>query len=162
MLIQDMTAEMNIELLKSTRLSRIACARGSQPYVTPFFFAYYEECLYSFATVGRKVEWMRTNPLVCVEVDRIVSTQEWQSVVIFGRYQELPETPELHDARVRAHGLLAQTAGWWEPGYVKTVHQGVERPLQPLYFRVCVDTLTGHQGIPDPLTSSTHTTLIMP
>ena len=104
----------------------------------------------------------RRTALVCVELDRIVSPQEWQSVVIFGRYQELLETPELHDARVRAHDLLAQTAAWWEPGYVRTVHQGVERPLQPLYFRVCVDTITGHQAIPDAIGPPTHKTLIMP
>jgi hypothetical protein len=36
--------------------------------------------LYSFATIGRKVEWMRANPLVCVEVDEIVSRQKWQTV----------------------------------------------------------------------------------
>ena len=161
MLIQDMTSEMNIQLLKSTHIGRIACARGSQPYVTPFSFAYHEEALYSFATVGRKVEWMRTNPLVCIQVDKIVSAQEWQSVVVFGRYQELPETPGLHDARVRAHDLLAQTAEWWEPGYVKTLHQGVERPLQLLYFRVFVDTITGHQGGPD-APAPTRKTLIMP
>lgn len=105
-----MTREMAINLLKGSRLGYIACAQDSQPYVTPFSFAYHEGFIYSFATVGRKIEWMRGNPLVCVEAGEIVSREEWRTVVIFGRYQELPQTPEFHEARVLAHDLLATTA----------------------------------------------------
>lgn len=147
MLIQDTTPEMNISLLKSTNLGHIACAQGSQPYVTPFIYMYHENFIYSFATVGQKIEWMRANPLVCVEVEKIVSRQEWQTVVIFGRYQELPETLEFHHMRVLAHDLLAKTKVWWEPGYVRTVNLQVERPLQPVYFRISITDISGHQGM---------------
>ena len=162
MLIQDMTPKASVQLLEASRIGRIACARGAQPYVTVFSFAYHEEAIYSFATVGQKIEWMRTNPLVCVEVSNIVSAQEWQSVVVFGRYQELPDSPTFCDARTRAHDLLAQTASWWEPGYVRTVHNGAERPLVPLYFRISIDTITGHEGIPDAPKPPAHKTLVMP
>ena len=90
---------------------------------------------------------MRANPLVCVEVEEILSRQEWQTVVILGRYQELPNTPELNAARVLAHDLLARTAAWWEPGYVRTWLHGVERPLEPTYFRISIDELSGHQAL---------------
>jgi uncharacterized protein len=146
-LIQDMTREMNINLLQGVHLCHIACAQGSQPYVIPVFFTYHDGFIYSFATVGREIEWMRANPLVCVEAEKIVSREEWQTVVIFGRYQELPEAPEFYDARVLAHDLLAKTPLWWEPGYVKTLHHGAERPLQPIYFRILIDEISGHQGI---------------
>jgi len=149
MLIQDMTREMNIDLLKCTNFGHIACAQGSQPYVTPFFFAYHKDFIYSFATVGMRVEWMRANPLVCVEAEKIVSRQEWQTVVIFGRYQELTKTPEFYDALVFAHDLLATTAIWWEPGYVKTLLHGAKRALHPIYFRILIDEITGHHGIAD-------------
>ena len=93
---------------------------------------------------------MRANPLVCVEVEKIVSREEWQTVVIFGRYEELPKTPEFSEARLAAHAVLsAKTAIWWEPGYVKTLLQGAERPLQPIYFRILIDEISGHQGIAD-------------
>ena len=148
MLIQDMTQEMNIALLKGAYVGRIACAKGFQPYITPFSFVYHEGCIYSFATVGRRIEWMRANPLVCVEAEKIVSRQEWQTVVIFGRYQELTKSPEFSKAQVLAHDLLSMAAAWWEPGYVKTLHDGAERPLQPVYFRILIDEISGHQGIP--------------
>lgn len=149
MQIQDMSRASSIVLLKSADVGRIACARGSQPYVTPFTFAYEANFLYSFGTVGKKIEWMRSNPLVCVEVGKIVRRQEWQTVVIFGRYQELLKTPEFEKAHQFAHDLLARKANWWEPGFVKSVKDGVERPLEPVFFRIAIDEISGHEAIPD-------------
>ena len=148
MLIQDMTREMSIDLLKRAHIGRLGCVQGLQPYVVPISFAYHQQFIYSFTTVGQKIEWMRANPLVCVEVDEIVSRHEWQTVVIFGRYQELPDTPECCGIRVVAHDLLAKTAMWWEPGYAMTLHRGEERPLQPIYFRVSIRRISGRQGLP--------------
>jgi uncharacterized protein len=148
MLIQDMTREMSVDLLERTHIGRLGCVQGLQPYVVPFSFAYYRKFIYSFSTVGKKIEWMRANPLVCVEADEIVSRHEWQTVVIFGRYQELPDTPEFHRTRAVAHELLAKTAMRWEPGYVKTLHKGEERRLEPIYFRISINEISGHQGLP--------------
>ena len=147
MLIQDMNRQMSIDLVSETRIGRIACAHGSQPYVTPFSYAYDEGFIYSFATMGKKVEWMRANPLVCIEVEKIISRQEWQTVVIFGRFQELYESRELPDLRKFAHDLLARTAMWWEPGAVKTLHWGVERKLEAVYFRISIEEISGHQAL---------------
>jgi nitroimidazol reductase NimA-like FMN-containing flavoprotein (pyridoxamine 5'-phosphate oxidase superfamily) len=148
MMIQDMTREMSLSLLQKTQLGRLACAQGLQPYVTPFSFAYYDEQLYSFGTLGKKIEWMRANPLVCVEVEDIASREKWESVVIFGRYQELPDTAEFQELRVLAHDLLAMIPNWWHPGYAKTAHLGSDRPLQPVYFRISIGEMTGHRGMP--------------
>ena len=73
-----------------------SAARENQPYVVPVYLSYDvlpggEPCLYGFTTPGQKVEWMRANPLVCVEVDDVVAHDQWMSVIAFGRYEELPE-----------------------------------------------------------------------
>lgn len=150
MLIQDMGRAKSIKLLQTVRVGRIACARENQPYITPFSFAYHDEYLYSFATVGRKIEWMRANPRECVEVDRVVSNQHWQSVVLTGRFQELSTASEHFDHQALAHDLLARTANWWEPGFVRTVHAGSERALEGVYFRISIDEMTGHRGGDEP------------
>jgi hypothetical protein len=68
-----MSREAAIDLLQSVHLGQIACVRESQPYITPLQFAYQDHYIYSFATLGKRIEWMRANPLVCVEVERIES-----------------------------------------------------------------------------------------
>jgi hypothetical protein len=124
----------------------LACAQGGQPYITPLFFAYHSDELYSFSTVGQKITWMRANPLVCVETDEVKSPQQWSSVIVFGRYEELLPESEYDGARTLAHSLLQQRPIWWEPGYTKTVHEGGERPLELVYFRVHIAQITGHRA----------------
>jgi nitroimidazol reductase NimA-like FMN-containing flavoprotein (pyridoxamine 5'-phosphate oxidase superfamily) len=158
MRIQEVDRETCVELLAHLRLGRIACAEAAQPYVVPFYFAYDEGYLYSFSTVGQKIRWMRTNPVVCVQTDEIVSPEEWASLVIFGRYQELPDTPELRLQRDLAYRLLQRRALWWEPGYSKTIVKGAERPLVPVYFRIQIMQITGHHTTPETGEGVEHTT----
>ena len=149
MLIQELTNEDNLNLLAHMHLGRLGCAQGPQPYVVPFYFAYADNHLYSFATIGQKIEWMRANPLVCVETDRIVNSEEWVSIIIFGRYEELPDEPKWKAERGLAYRLLQQKANWWEPGYTKTIAHGTERTLVPVYFRIRIVEISGHHGASD-------------
>ena len=146
MLIQELTRETSLDLLARMRLGRLACAQGTQPYVVPFYFVYDDGYLYSFATVGQKIEWMRANPLVCVEASEVVSSQQWVSVIVFGRYEELTDTPEWQTARAFAHSLLTRNAVWWEPAYVKTILHGAPRPLVPVLYRIRSLQVTGHRA----------------
>ena len=146
MLIQDMTRKESLDFLAHPRLGRLACVSGGQPYITPMFFAHADNYLYGFSTVGQKLEWMRINPLVCVEADEIESPQKWCSVIVSGRYEELPETPEFEHERQLAWSLLQRRPMWWEPGFVATNLHGKEPELEPVYFRVHVGQVSGRRA----------------
>ena len=148
MLIQELTRQASLELLTRAHLGRLACAQGAQPYVTPFNFVFYQDCLYSFSTVGQKIEWMRANPLVSVEADEIVNSRQWASVIVFGRYEELPGKPEWNIERTTAAIMLQKNGMWWEPGYAKTILQGRERSLVPVFYRIHLTQITGHFATP--------------
>lgn len=149
MLIQELSSQVSLDLLARARLGRLACSQGGQPYVVPVYFAYADRSLYGFATLGKKIEWMRANPLVCIEVDEVVSPQRWTSVIAFGRYEELPDTPQWQSARAFAHELLKHSDMWWEPAYVKTILGGTPRPLVPVFYRIHVVQVTGHRATPE-------------
>ena len=72
-------------------VGRLGCARDNQPYIVPisFYFDPAGRCLYSFATAGQKIDWMRSNPRVCLEVDEIGDEFHWNSVLVIGRFEEL-------------------------------------------------------------------------
>jgi nitroimidazol reductase NimA-like FMN-containing flavoprotein (pyridoxamine 5'-phosphate oxidase superfamily) len=114
----------------------------------PVYFAYEDNALYSFATLGQRIEWMRANPLVCIEVDEVVDQQQWESVIVFGRYEELPDTPEWQGARAVAYKLLHKSPMWWEPAYVQSIHGGTPRPLVPIVYRIHIVRITGHRATP--------------
>jgi uncharacterized protein len=146
MLIHNMTRQASIDLLARTPLCRLACAHQEQPYVTPIHCVYHDNYLYSFSRLGQKVAWMRTNPLVCVEADELVSLQDWATVIVLGKYEELPNTPQHKVHRKRAYDLLQSRPVWWEPAYVRTVDH--EKSMELMYFRIHIDQISGQRGVP--------------
>ena len=181
MLIHEMSRDDCIRVLAAARLARFGCARENQPYVVPVYLTYDvlpggEPCLYGFTTPGQKVEWMRANPLVCIEVDDVVAHDQWMSVIAFGHYEELSHTAEGDDTRqpaerllqvgryegthaptsddqqAIAHQVLRAQAMWWEPACTvgaARVHHDPAEPLELLYYRIRVDRVTGHRATPD-------------
>ena len=80
----------------------------------PIYFTYHNNYHYSFSTVGQKIDWMRANPLVCVQVDDVVSSEQWVSVIVFGRFARTPDAPEWQSVRALAHDLQ-ESLTWWRP-----------------------------------------------
>jgi nitroimidazol reductase NimA-like FMN-containing flavoprotein (pyridoxamine 5'-phosphate oxidase superfamily) len=171
MLIQEMTKNECLHILASTRLGRLACVRENQPYIVPIYFVYDEHHLYSFTSLGQKIEWMRCNPLVCVELDEVKDSNNWTSVVIFGQYEELPTTSEweqelplaneLGQRTVRSTGtsspeqshafaLLQKHAEWWDPASAYSTLRNPDLPLVPVFYRIRIDRITGRRATPGP------------
>jgi uncharacterized protein len=148
MLIQEMTRDECIRALARLRFGRLGCARDNQPHVVPIFFSYHENYLYAFSTIGQKIEWMRENPLTCVQADEINSPNQWLSVVALGRYEELPDLVEFTSLRTLTHQLLHDRAAWWQPAYVASPLRSATETVTPVFYRIRIDALTGHHGMP--------------
>ena len=144
MLIHELTPEQCREVLGRAALGRLACSRFDQPYVVPIHFSFdaRKDCIYAFSTVGQKVQWMRDNPKVCLEVEEIDDRHSWTTVVVFGRYEEIHQSSEESEARGRAEQLFAARPGWWQPATAKV--QGRQHH-DVVVFRLRVERLTGRR-----------------
>ncbi len=151
MFIHEMTASECSDALERTHVGRLACARDNQPYVVPMNYASdgHYLYLYGFTTLGQKIEWMRSNPLVCFEIDNVVNHNRWMSVIVFGRYEELPDTQEFEIARKNAYAHLQKRVMWWEPAYISREHRDQPHSLTPIFFRIQIERMTGHRASPD-------------
>lgn len=161
MVIREMSRVECLRVLAGTRLARLACAHHNQPYVVPVYLAYDEasRCLYGFTTPGQKVEWMRANPLVCVEVDEVADYDQWVSVIALGRYEELPETPGFDEERQRAWQVLQTQSLWWEPGltaWAARAHTDPATPCILVYYRIHIEHVTGHEFVRAPPNAISH------
>jgi nitroimidazol reductase NimA-like FMN-containing flavoprotein (pyridoxamine 5'-phosphate oxidase superfamily) len=144
-----MTKEECDNALTRVRLGRLGCARENQPYVVPIYFVYRYFFLYGFTMPGQKVEWMRANPRVCVEVDEMEEEDRWMSIVILGRYEEMSDTPQWEDERLLVYTLLQQHEGWWEPGGAPHAHPDPGQGVTPVFYRIRIDSVTGRRASPD-------------
>ncbi|SRR6266511_2032963 len=77
------------QLLRSEVVGRIGCCAESKLYVVPVVYAYDGSCIYGHTNHGMKLRMMRANPEVCFEVDHMESVTSWQSVIAWGRFEEL-------------------------------------------------------------------------
>jgi nitroimidazol reductase NimA-like FMN-containing flavoprotein (pyridoxamine 5'-phosphate oxidase superfamily) len=143
-LIHELTGDQCREVLGRAGLGRLACSRFDQPYVVPIHFSFDAEkdCIYAFSTVGQKVQWMRENPKVCLEVEEIDDKTSWTTVVVFGRYEEIHQSSGEGQARARAEQLFAARPGWWLPAAAKV--PGRERP-DVVVCRIQIERLTGRR-----------------
>ena len=155
MFIHEMTEFECRQALEQAAIGRLACARDNQPYVVPIYFALHGDHLYAFTTLGQKIEWMRANPRVCLEVDERIGHDRWQSVVVFGSYEELPDLPKYEAARVTALELLQKHAMWWEPAGVGATHRDAPHSEIPITYRIRIDRMTGHRATPNAESAAT-------
>jgi len=152
--IREMTEGESRSTIPQVALCRLACTHAGQPYVVPVFLAPHQSDLYGFSLAGRKIECMRANPLVCVDIDDVKSASEWTTLIVFGTYEELPDTREYEATRRLAHGLLQKRAMWWEPASVEVTNTKQTKMHLPIFYRIRINQITGHRAALDPTSAS--------
>jgi nitroimidazol reductase NimA-like FMN-containing flavoprotein (pyridoxamine 5'-phosphate oxidase superfamily) len=145
----EMTSKECREILTRTSIGRLGCSHDDQPYVVPIYFVYEPDHLYGFATDGQKIEWMRTNPKVCVESDEITSHFQWTSVILYGRYRELPNLPLYAEERDHARKLLERLSLWWQTAFASRRLKSSGDLIPPLFYSIEIDSMTGYRAVAD-------------
>jgi nitroimidazol reductase NimA-like FMN-containing flavoprotein (pyridoxamine 5'-phosphate oxidase superfamily) len=111
------------QLLLEETVGRIGCIFHGRPHIFPVSYVYDGARIICHSAEGTKLRAMRAQPNVCFEVDRVRALNEWRSVVVRGRFEELhgPEAagamslfverlrPLLTDAVAPGHGIHAVT-----------------------------------------------------
>jgi nitroimidazol reductase NimA-like FMN-containing flavoprotein (pyridoxamine 5'-phosphate oxidase superfamily) len=153
MLITKLRSRECREFLMRTGFGRLACSCNDRPYIVPIYFCLDANRLYGFSTLGQKILWMRQNPLVCVESDDIRAHDDWQSVVILGRYVEISAGPDGAEARAHVRSLLKKRPLWWQSGYTAMQVRRGPKGSEPIYYCILIEKMTGLRGSPDFLES---------
>ncbi len=107
------------EIIWKSRVCRMGLVCDGEPYVVPLCFGYDGAAVYlHMATEGKKLDWLRANPRVCLEWDLlgdILPAPEacgwgmaYKSVIAFGMAQELTDEAAKHHALAQ---IMAQYAG---------------------------------------------------
>jgi uncharacterized protein len=75
-------------------IGRIGCHADDTTYVVPISYAYDGEYIYGHTFEGMKLNLMRKNPKVCFQVDDMHDMANWQSVIAWGKFEELKSSAE--------------------------------------------------------------------
>ena len=149
MLITRMRSKECREILKRLGFGRLACTVNDRPYIVPIYFSFDTDRLYCFSTLGQKILWMRQNPLVCVEADEIRAHDDWESIVMLGRYVEISNAPKDAEARSHVRSFLQQKPLWWQSGYTISQVRRRSKPVALIYYCILIEKMNGLRGSPD-------------
>lgn len=87
--IKILSSSECIKLLEKSRFGHLACSIKDEIYLVPITFVYEDGYIYSHSKVGKKIEIMRKNSKVCVQVEDVQDFFRWQSVILWGHFEEL-------------------------------------------------------------------------
>ena len=88
-MLGDLNPDQIETLLTNEAIGRIGCSNNGITYVVPITYVYDDGYVYAHSKEGMKIQMMRLNPMVCFEIDKMDDHANWQSVVAWGRYEEL-------------------------------------------------------------------------
>ncbi|MDX6479798.1 MAG: uncharacterized protein QOG85_308 [Gaiellaceae bacterium] len=89
--VRELTPDEIEEFLLGQRIARLGCHARGETYVVPVIYAYGDGAMVTVTQEGRKVEMLRENSRVCVEVDEYDADGRgsWRSVIAYGNAEEL-------------------------------------------------------------------------
>ena len=96
-MVRELSQSEISNFLDSQRFARLGCHVDGETYVVPITFARDGDRLVGQTKAGKKVDMMRKNPVVCLQMDAVTSFAEWTSVICWGRFEEL-KGQEANDA----------------------------------------------------------------
>lgn len=90
MIVRDLTPEEITAVLQKQCYAHLGFLdTQSTINVLPITYVYDDNCLYSFSGEGGKLQAMRQNPNVCLQIEHLQEPDSWQSVQVWGKYVEL-------------------------------------------------------------------------
>jgi nitroimidazol reductase NimA-like FMN-containing flavoprotein (pyridoxamine 5'-phosphate oxidase superfamily) len=87
------------EVLENSIVGRLGYTNGERIFIIPIsYFFYNRKYIIAHSREGQKIEILRKNPVVCLEVDLIHNLSNWESVILWGKYEEITSQPDRHYA----------------------------------------------------------------
>jgi nitroimidazol reductase NimA-like FMN-containing flavoprotein (pyridoxamine 5'-phosphate oxidase superfamily) len=97
-MLGELSKEQIENLLKELPVGRIGCHSDGVTYIVPVNYVYDGANLYAHSTKGMKIDMMRKNPEVCFQADAITNLQNWESVICWGKFEEITDMLEQEHA----------------------------------------------------------------
>lgn len=140
-------------ILAEASVARLGTAFQDQPYVVPVFFVYHRGAIYIHSSCrGRKLENLRANSRVCLEVDRLYRVMPgdrvcgfsacYESVLAFGRAEFVEDASE----RTEALNLLVRKYAQGKEFPPLAVADLAEWPHLAV-IKIVVEELTGKRNL---------------
>ena len=132
-------------ILSSQAVGRLACTDGNQPYIVPVTYNYDGNYIYGQTNEGMKLQILRKNPNVCFEVDWMMDMRNWQSVIVYGKFEELEDAAanEARENLFESVYSLSTSSTIHAHQHAVTAQLDDTNRVKFVMYRIKIETVTG-------------------
>ncbi len=110
---EKIAKEDYLKILNNNCIARLAYIANNTPYIVPITYYYNEKenIIISYSNEGHKINAMRLNNSVSIQIDEIESLDNWKTLLLIGEFEELKGSEAkmyLHSFAKNVKMILAQ------------------------------------------------------
>ena len=124
-----------LAILREGNLGRLGCIAAGWPYVVPVNYYFDGEDIYIHTLPGKKLDALRANHRVCLQVDEIKDPYNWRSVIAYGTFEEISNGETQENVLTKLYSRL--------PHMTPVESKLVNGLKETIVFRIKVDEVTG-------------------
>jgi len=124
-----------LAILREGSLGRLGCIAAGWPYVVPVNYFFDGKDIYIHSLPGKKIDALRDNRRVCLQVDEIKDTYNWRSVIAYGTFEEVSSEETRENVLAKLYSRL--------PHMTPVESRLVKGLKETIVFRIKVDEVTG-------------------
>jgi len=124
-----------LAILREGTLGRLGCIAGEWPYVVPVNYYFDGKDIYIHTLPGKKLDALRANPRVCLQVDEIKDSYNWRSAIAYGTFEEVSNEETQETVLTKLYSRL--------PHMTPVESRLVEGAKETIVFRIKVEEITG-------------------
>ena len=146
-MIKNLETTECIELLNNNYIGHLAFISHREPYILPITYSYNQKSnsIIGYSAEGHKIDAMRKNDLVSLEVEEIKSVNNWRSVNVHGTFEELQGIDAkylLHEFAQKVKKLVEQKEGS-HPEFISEFSSKLYGQGIPIVYRINIQEITG-------------------
>ncbi len=124
-----------LAILREGTLGRLGCIASGWPYVVPVNYFFDGKDIYIHTLPGKKLDALRANPRVCLQVDEIKDSYNWRSVIAYGTFEEVSSEETRENILTKLYRRF--------PHMTPVESRMVEGTKGTIVFRIEVEEVTG-------------------
>jgi len=125
----------SLAILREGTLGRLGCIAADWPYVVPVNYFFDGRDIYIHTLPGKKLDALRANPRVCLQVDDIKDSYNWRSVIAYGTFEEVSNEETRENLLTKLYSRLSHMT--------PVESRLVKGSKGTIVFRIKVEEVTG-------------------
>lgn len=144
--MKDLSHKECIALLNENYIGHLGFIADGKPYTIPITFYYdQKDSILAYTGEGHKINAMRENPNVSIQVGDIENVQNWQSVLVHGVFEEVEGSEAkflLHKFADGVKSVVSKLEAT-NPQYISEVTSDVYASGITVVYRIKIEEITG-------------------